>query len=148
MEWTNHRRSSSRVVKRKWVPKQEREQQQIRNEDWNWGMNSVYKVPSSQPLSHILYPLFLTPLGFFHSFGKNQRRGLLEWALGPPRRLRLPKSGDPFEKEREAPWQVKRREGGLGLVAEYRWVVPIEVAWDLGGDEQLRVERWCGCGVR
>lgn len=52
-------------------------------------------------------------------------------AFGPPGGLRQPESGQAFEEERERPLV----EEGFG--AEERRVVPVEVAGDLGGDEEL-----------
>lgn len=33
------------------------------------------------------------------------------------------------------------------LGTEDRRIFPVEVAGDLGGDEELRMERWSGCGA-
>jgi len=67
----------------------------------------------------------------------------MEGTLGSPRGVRRCGSEEPFEEEWAEPCCEK-----VGVGAEKGRVVPVDVAGDLGGDEELRVEGWGGCGAR
>lgn len=136
-----NRKKFSEVIKRKRVPKQKRKQEKIRKQNRNKRVNVALKTSPSESLSEKESPLLVTPLSFLQSSGENQWRGLKIGAFGPPGGQGKAKSESPFEEKREAPSPVKRREGFRGFFAEKRRVVPVEVAGDLGGDEQLRLER-------
>lgn len=70
-------------------------------------------------------------------------------AFGSPRGHGEPQSGESFEEQREAPLKVKRGKGeNRRFGAEERRVVPIQVAGDLGGDEELRRKRRSGGGAQ
>lgn len=99
---------------------------------------------SSQSFPNVLSFLLISPLSFLHSLCQNQRRRLLIWALWSPRSLRKPKSRDPSEESGETPPPVNISKFG----AQNRRIIPVHVAWDLCGDEQLWVEWWWICGAR
>lgn len=141
--WNLQIQGCQSILRAKRIPNHERQQQNIGYQNRYKGINVSAKRFPSEPLLTINPSLFWSPLCFLQSLSKNQWWWLLERALGSPRGLRKAGCEEPFEEEREAPCSEKR--GVVG--AEEWWVVPVEVAGDLGGDEELRVEVWCGCGA-
>lgn len=110
-------------------------------------MNIAPKSFPSQSFPHIFSLLSITPLSFLHSFSKDDRWGQLKRAFGPPRSPGKTQSGDLVEEKRDSPFEMQRWESGRGFGAENWRVVPVDVAGNLGGYEELRMEGWCGCRV-
>lgn len=115
-------------------------------------MHIATEPPPTQPPPHITPPLLRpqTRRRRLNPGCQQRRRRLLERALAAPGRLREAKPGDPFQEKRERPTQVEGKRddagGGAGLVAAEEWgEVPVEVAGEVGGDEELGVEGWGEC---
>lgn len=128
----------------KGVPEQDEEEKGVGKQEGEQRVNPTVEASPAQPPPRVRPPLFLSPPRLRHAGRQNLRRRLLVRALAPPRSFGEAPPGGPREvQRRECPCEERVFRFG----AEEWGVAPAKVTGDLGGNEELRMERWGGGGA-